>query len=291
MHAHRILFCFLTITQWCFASEQSPQEQLFNAMRKIKTDESPEEDRAQVLQKDLATISSVLDAHPELANKPGSFMYTPLTFSCCLQKDSHELVALLLAKKAAPNIKQSRGGNTPLHHAALAGTAQTTLTLLNHKADVNVRNNLEETPLHKARNNPTIVRLLLLHRADPNLIGGFNMTPLSHMCDYIVENGANTEENRLVIRLLLTAGAVYKSREHHHQQCMGTSKSNAEKSIVCEHCCKDTLITNERNNIATIVSGFQKVFVKPQAPDIHDGYTETSHEETIFTLTTINRLE
>ena len=61
------------------------------------------------------------------------------------------MVALL---EAGANLEvQNESGNTPLHLAALGGTAEAVMALLGGGADPKVRNNSDELPFDYARDN------------------------------------------------------------------------------------------------------------------------------------------
>jgi ankyrin repeat protein len=69
---------------------------------------------------------------------------------------------------------------TPLHLAALRGSAEEVERLLKSGADPNVRDVFDRTPLHyaAARNHKTATELLLKHGADPNAKDESGKTPL-----------------------------------------------------------------------------------------------------------------
>jgi len=79
-------------------------------------------------------------------------------------------VCLLLDQKAEMDVRDNNG-DTPLHSAAACGDVDVSRLLLKRGADVNAENDEGSTPLHRASEvsstgNSEIVRLLLNHGAD-----------------------------------------------------------------------------------------------------------------------------
>ena len=85
-------------------------------------------------------------------------------------EDLWEIVAVLLAAKADPNLRD-RGGRTALMFAANEGHEQIVARLLAAKADPNLQAKLGQTALMFAAElgNKQIVARLLAAKADPNL--------------------------------------------------------------------------------------------------------------------------
>jgi ankyrin repeat protein len=107
-----------------------------------------------------------------------------------------ELVRSLLEQGVDPNAKGS-----PLHLAAYQGNVGMAKLLLEHKADPNIASNENQTPLSWAtvNGNTEIVKLLLEYQADPNIADDDdNWTPL-----HLAASNGNTE----IVKLLLKHGA------------------------------------------------------------------------------------
>lgn len=82
--------------------------------------------------------------------------------------DHAPLARLLLSKGSDVNGCEPKLQETPLHHAALNGSKNIVILLLNSGAGVNKRNTLKRTPLHHAAAGgyEKLVRLLLVSGAD-----------------------------------------------------------------------------------------------------------------------------
>ena len=111
---------------------------------------------------------------------------TPLHRAAGRRNDSLPMLRLLLRHQA--NVRAvSNAGWEPIHHAAQARDARAVGLLVDHKADVNVREKEEgRTPLHlaieagafEARALP-VVRQFLQHQADLTLKDRKGRTPLA----------------------------------------------------------------------------------------------------------------
>ena len=84
-----------------------------------------------------------------------------------LRKGDPNFRKLVLADPTSVNRKGLRG-DTPMHYAALYGTADDVQFLLDHGADPNVANDAGAAPLMYSVNNLEKTRLLLEHKANPN---------------------------------------------------------------------------------------------------------------------------
>ncbi|KAJ3182641.1 hypothetical protein HDU87_007980 [Geranomyces variabilis] len=98
----------------------------------------------------------------------------------CVESHNVELLRKLLAKRADPNV-QCHAGFTPLHTAALSGTAEEATLLLRHGASVDIPGMNGDTPLFDAvtEGNDEVVELLLLHGANVAVVNENGQTPLT----------------------------------------------------------------------------------------------------------------
>ncbi|XP_036000915.1 ankyrin repeat and SOCS box protein 4 [Fundulus heteroclitus] len=136
--------------------------------------------------------------------------HTPLHY--CITGESLGCAEQLILKGAKVNAaSQDNKEDTPLHTAARFGVPELVALLLAHGASVDARNALQETPLMTAafwafdskeqvysQDHHFVCRLLLDHRADPNLKEDDNKTALHKAawnCDHVL------------MRMLLEAGA------------------------------------------------------------------------------------
>jgi ankyrin repeat protein len=99
-----------------------------------------------------------------------------------VEKNNIDVVKLLLARKADPNLSGSAG--SPLHAAAQNGNLAAAQVLVQAGADLQSRDSQGKTPLHlAARNgNSHIMDYLLEKGADPNARDNNKETPLFDAC-------------------------------------------------------------------------------------------------------------
>lgn len=77
-------------------------------------------------------------------------------------------------------------GNSPLHHAAATGNARAAALLLQHGAELDLRDYIEATPLHAAarHNHPELMQLLIDHGADESAKDCGGWTPADYLRHY-----------------------------------------------------------------------------------------------------------
>jgi ankyrin repeat protein len=191
---------------------------------------------------DLSGVQELLDSHPELANAliektdkgRGTYSISVLCFSlerrqpqiakalleaganptlnigfrsplCMAALEGYtELIPLLAQKGDNPNLADEYG-HPPL---ALAKNVQTAQALLDSGADVNARNDKDETPLHfrATLGDIEVAALLIKHGANVNAKDNQGLTPLhkaSSEClpekaDLLIDHGAdvNSSDNK-----------------------------------------------------------------------------------------------
>jgi ankyrin repeat protein len=107
--------------------------------------------------------------HPDLQYIPSRI--TPLLVAT--QNGHAEVVKVLIAHGADPNLAKTDHGATPLHFASYQGNLEIVQELISHQAELNVTltNKHGATPLHLASQNGhlEIVKELITHGADPNI--------------------------------------------------------------------------------------------------------------------------
>ena len=97
------------------------------------------------------------------------------------------------------NVKDRRGGATPLMHAAAIGSLEAMQLLLDKGADVNARNAAEATALMWAATDISKIRLLLDRGADINAASSLGHT--------VLQLAAMSDGSAEIVRLLLARGA------------------------------------------------------------------------------------
>ena len=107
---------------------------------------------------------------------------------------------------------------TPLHSVAACGYSQVFRMLIEHNADIHIRNDRGETPLHYAASpypgahvNLDIMQILLDHGADPNARDNNNSTPLHHSSWFREMRIQGTAEGT---SLLLKHGAIIDAEDN-----------------------------------------------------------------------------
>lgn len=120
----------------------------------------------------------------------------------CIESDTHLLKEVFQKYPSKINISGSEGGNPLLIGAACDGNLPVITVLLSFGADVNIRNDVGQTPVMTAskRGNLEIVKLLKERGADL-LLEDFNGQTALHwavtekdtpdICDYLIRNGLN----------------------------------------------------------------------------------------------------
>jgi uncharacterized protein len=125
------------------------------------------------------TVWLLLKRHPSLASAKDLHGWTPLHWAARMG-DEH-VVELLLKYKADVNVK-GQYGDTPLHDAAACFRGRAVAELLVAKgANVNAANDFGSTPLHDAAYycNKAVAEVLLANGADVNVADKDGCTPLS----------------------------------------------------------------------------------------------------------------
>ena len=113
----------------------------------------------------------------------------------------------LLERGADPNVRNFRGGETPLHRAAIRNPdLDVSRTLIGAGADVNAQDEKGATPLHSAAHNPSTGRadLLIEAGADVGARDNSGATPLHH--------AAESGREAMIVRLV-EAGADPNARD------------------------------------------------------------------------------
>jgi ankyrin repeat protein len=168
----------------------------------------------------LKEIRQALNGDARLATMKDELGRTPLQLAVI--KGDLRLVNVLLNAGAEVNVADRLKGYCAIHYAALYKHAKITAFLLARRADLRVKDNEGNFPLHIAAANGCheVVRILLEHRADPNAMNKFWQNPL-HLCAKGVKNSndfpfaSNNESDYLkVVELLMKFGAYTLLRDY-----------------------------------------------------------------------------
>ncbi|XP_035659988.1 oxysterol-binding protein-related protein 1-like isoform X1 [Branchiostoma floridae] len=128
---------------------------------------------------------------------------------------------------------KSNKGWSPLHLASYFGHLPVVRALLMHGADVDIVNDLGDTPLHKAAltGRTDMVTLLLQYNADVNVINGEGHTPkqMSHAAEVkrLIEAAENSQQLQVEAQLLSAA------REGHLEQLAHLLTGTRSLNINC----------------------------------------------------------
>lgn len=150
-----------------------------------------------ILKGKLASVTRLLERHPEWIASTNQYGATPLHLAAASGR--LEIVELLLAYGADIQA-QTSDGYTPLHTAAWRGRVAVVGCLLNHGALIDAVNLKQDTPLHEAAANGNLetVKVLLAHQAAVDPRDSDSQTPLHH---------AAADCDQEISRILLEAGA------------------------------------------------------------------------------------
>jgi cytohesin len=196
-------------------------------------------------------VEQLVGKHPEHINARGGRMATPLV--AALQGKHFEVAELLHRNGAEVDVRDhfegttlykacragaldimewllnhgadvnclcSKGRRVPLHNAANHGRLQELRMLIEHNADIHIRNGLGESPLHVAsspwihRDHVDIMQELLDRGADPNAQDSDGSTPLHRSSWNEKEGYVATKGTVEGTRLLLKHGASFDAEDN-----------------------------------------------------------------------------
>jgi ankyrin repeat protein len=131
---------------------------------------------------------------------------------CRDDKAAIEIIYLLLDAGADVN-KQSRGGETPLHRAAIYHRPEQALCLLNHGAKVNAGTLQDQTPLHRAvsysqerwgrgESQKRVIEIMLAKGALVDIKDSRGRTPLDYVKRWKIRNKEEQQFRSEIIQLL-----------------------------------------------------------------------------------------
>jgi ankyrin repeat protein len=135
---------------------------------------------------DLSKVKALVQANPKIVAPSGDGEFSP--FVAAAANGRKEIVEFLLSNHADINSKNEMD-DTALSCAATRNDMELAKFLLSHGAEVNTRNKFGYTPLYEAMSaipwRSDMSTLLLAHGADPNIGDNDGSTPLHHASTWI----------------------------------------------------------------------------------------------------------
>lgn len=157
--------------------------------------------------KRLDLVKQIIDQHPDIVNAFNKDGETSFNIACFI--GDIDVIGVLKSKGADIN-KTCADGRTGLHMACDAdgsNNPEIITQLLAWGISPNTKDENGETALHTASYypNPNIIEILLQSKADPNIMDDSDMTPL--MIFMNSNSFYNTQENQRLVKIFLQYGA------------------------------------------------------------------------------------
>lgn len=155
---------------------------------------------------DITQIDSLIDQQHDLNVQEPSHRYTALHIA--VLKNRYQIVAALLRHHADANT-HSTMDETPLRSALLSGRSDIAMLLVTNGADPNVHDRCDHgfTPLHACAGkikDPDLLKLLIAHHAEVNIRSDDGETPLHVAANFDNVDNATT---------LLNCGAAVNAQD------------------------------------------------------------------------------
>jgi ankyrin repeat protein len=157
-------------------------------------------------------------------NVTGESITPPIVAAALWQKDGCQVIKAMLEKNADPNLQSDGTKISALQNAIMIRDSSIVRLLIEHKADVNIRNADAETALMLSAGEgfDEIVKMLLDAGADPNLISKENKSALM----YAAGNGRKGS-----VQLLLEKGARKDLKDSSGNTALKLAEKNKHKDI------------------------------------------------------------
>jgi len=167
-------------------------------------------------ERDFGALRAFLRKNPVYINIKNSEGKTPLDYA--IEKGDKVIVKILIRECTDIDARDSEKGETLLHRASLRGDENVVFLLLDKGANVNVKNNMGEYPLHFAVSlkSSMIATTLISAGADVNAVSLDGITPLhiaaeksdKNMIIYLVSRGARVNVKNKHMRTPLHVATI-----------------------------------------------------------------------------------
>jgi hypothetical protein len=177
----------------------------------------------------------------------GEYMFPEPALSTAVERGNIASVKLLLDAGANPNAESAQSHWTPLFEAE---TSELARLLLAAGAKVNVKDNLDYTPLHVAigskDESAALVALLLEHGANPRAVNHLGWTPL--------HTAALEAKDTSILELLVKKGAPLDARSTQPESEPRMKGDEEGWTIKAGSTALDVAVVAERAEAATVLA-------------------------------------
>lgn len=174
---------------------------------------------------DLSHLEKLLHDGEDVNKQDSRDWNRTILHKACVSKNS-KAIKLILQYKPKINIK-NKFGQTPLHLLCISGDVECVGLLVNHQGvDINLGDIHYQTPLYLATENNRldVMKLLLEHGADPNIVTSHSYSPLHE---------ARSDE---AVKLLVKFGSNIHATDRLNDTVLTVSSHYGRTSVVQSVC-------------------------------------------------------